>query len=183
MNVKFNIPVFLIVFFVLLGSFYTYIGICDPGGKFYSFFLDQYLNLTDYYAAFLSKSGTLLLNIFGKGAYEVYPYKILFEKGGGGVSIGYSCMGAGINSFWIAFVAAHKIEWKKKLYWIVAGLITLIGLNILRVALVAIASNEQWNNFDHLDHHLVFNIACYCMIFGMIYLFARMVKKSEVGTR
>lgn len=178
MKIGFSIPRFLLIFFLLVGGYYTYIGICDPGGKLYSSFLDQYLNFTDWYAAFLSKSGAFLLNLFGMDAHEVYPYKIHFADSNG-VTIGYTCMGAGINSFWIAFVAAHKTENAFKWKWLLGGLAVLVLLNIIRVALVAASNKLHWRNIWEIDHHTLFNMVCYVMILGMLLFFIKRIKTLE----
>lgn len=180
MTTKFSILIFLSLFFVLLGGFYAYIGICEPGGKLYIAFLGEHLNFVEWYAYFLSKSGALLLNVFGTNAYVVYPFRIHFENSNG-VTVGYSCMGAGINSFWIAFVAAHKIEWKIKLKWIFGGLGILVGMNIIRIALIAVANYKHWSIVADVDHHTLFNIICYVIIFGLMYVFVKRLKKERAG--
>lgn len=111
-------------------------------------------------------------------AHEVYPYKIHFNDSNG-VTIGYSCMGAGINSFWIAFVAAHKTENAFKWKWLLGGLAVLIAVNIIRVALVAAANKLKWGSIWEIDHHTLFNIVCYVIIFGMLFAFIKSLKKKE----
>jgi exosortase/archaeosortase family protein len=178
MNIKFSILIFLSLFFALLGSYYVYIGICDPGGKLYVGFLHEHLNIVQWYAYFLSKSGSLLLNVFGLDSFVVYPCKIHFENSNG-VTIGYSCIGAGINSLWIAFVAAHKINWKIKWKWMLGGLGVLVGMNIIRIALIAVANHDNWVDLSNMDHHTLFNVVCYGFIVGMGVVFVKRLKKNE----
>ncbi len=62
--------------------------------------------------------------------------------------------------------------------WIFLGIIGIWFINCWRVALVlkTIENGTYSNKF--YDHHTLFNIATYILIFGMIYLFIRFNKEK-----
>jgi len=98
--------------------------------------------------------------------------------GGKGVIIAMDCVGYGVYSFWIAFVAANKGGVLKKTLWIVFGVLGLWLINVIRITLFLTAINKGWPMPLGIDHHTWFNIFAYLLIFLMIWFYDRSFKDS-----
>lgn len=99
------------------------------------------------------------------------PGFLLRIKGGRAIIIAMSCVGYGVYSFWIAFVAANTGIFWKKIRWIVMGLLILWFINVIRITLFLLAINKGWPMPLGLDHHTWFTIVAYGMIFILIWLY------------
>jgi exosortase/archaeosortase family protein len=99
--------------------------------------------------------------------------------GGAGVIIAMDCVGYGVYSFWIAFVAANKGKITKKILWIVFGLLGLWFINVIRITLVLVAINKDWPMPLGLDHHTWFNIFAYLLIFLMIWWYDKDLSRKR----
>ena len=99
------------------------------------------------------------------------PGFVLRIKGGRAVVIAMSCVGYGVYSFWIAFVAANSATFRKKAWWIIMGLLILWFINVIRITLLLLAINRGWPMPLGIDHHTWFNIAAYGMIFFLIWVY------------
>ena len=91
--------------------------------------------------------------------------------GGRGIYIAMDCVGYGVYSFWIAFVAANTGGFWQKVKWICSGLLALWFINVLRITLFLVAINKGWPMPLGIDHHTWFTIAAYIMIFILILLY------------
>lgn len=96
-----------------------------------------------------------------------------------GVFIAMDCVGYGVFSFWIAFVAANSGNFWKKVKWIVFGVLALWFINDIRITLFLVAINKGWPMPLGLDHHTWFNIFAYLLIFTMIWRYDKSGKKTE----
>lgn len=54
-------------------------------------------------------------------------------------------------------------------------------INVLRISLLLIAFDKHWSIPFNMDHHTLFNIVAYILIFGMIWFFDKQQKKIGVG--
>jgi len=81
------------------------------------------------------------------------------------------CVGYGVYSFWIAYVAANAGTVLKKMGWIISGLLILWFINVIRITLFLVAINKGWPMPLGIDHHTWFTIAAYGMIFILIWLY------------
>ncbi|MGY3211677.1 exosortase Y [Mucilaginibacter sp. HD30] len=88
-------------------------------------------------------------------------YELLIA-GRGGIRLIYSCLGLGLMSFFTAFVIAYPKPFKKKLVFLIAGLVIIQVLNVLRMALVALFWGRKAQHI--IDHHIVFNSIIYIII-------------------
>ena len=165
-NANFNIIRFLLVFSFLNAGFYSYIGIVSPGGETYNSFYDHYANFPAWLSYLICKGAKGLLEL---GGYDTYQRTLntLAIEGSRGVTIIWACLGFGVMSFWVAFVTAHRADWKYKLKWAATGIFLITGLNIVRIALIALATHYNWKAFKAVEPHLAFNIASYILIFGL----------------
>lgn len=165
---------FLFVYAVLYYGTQLIIGLTVPGNA-YSAFVHDYLDYISALRKSLLHASKLVVGIFGYEA-EVQQNFFLRIKHGSAVRMVYSCLGVGVFSFWCAFVMANtgKILYKAK--WIIGGVLLIWLINIGRICLLLIATNDKWRLFSIIDHHTLFNIVAYGAIFLMIYLFDRTQK-------
>lgn len=168
---------FAAVFSLLYFGTLAIIGLSAPGG-YYSGFVDKYLNFIPAFRNSLLQSSRYFLSLIGYEAYQSNNI-LLNLVGGGSVQLVYTCLGYGVTSFWIAFVYANRVNWKKKLVWIAGGSIILYIINVVRISLTLLSNSRQWHFPFGWDNHTWFNIAAYGAIFCMIYFFDRALGKEN----
>jgi exosortase/archaeosortase family protein len=166
---------FLLAYCILYYGSQAIIGFSAPGGH-YSSFVQNYFN----YPALLRKA---LLRCSGfflemKGYHTEMPdeYKIRMV-GGRGVRMVYSCLGIGVSSFWAAFMIANETTIKKKIYFILFGLLFIFLINVGRIMLLFIAANKGMSIPFGIEHHTLFTVASYILIIFMIVIFDRSEKQ------
>ncbi len=179
-NSNFHLLRFLIVFAVLTAGFYTYVGIVSPGGRYHSSFLENYLNIPAWVTYFISTSAKAILQVLGYDVFQYRPDNVTI-RGSHGVTILWACLGFGVLSFWVAFVTAHRAGWKFLFKWSAWGIALITGLNIIRIALIALASFHHWEAFLKMDAHRSFNIVTYIAIFGLMWWFVEVYRKYAAG--
>lgn len=152
------------------------IGIAAPGG-WYSPFVAKYLDYVSWIKHSLIWATGSVLSLFHIATQKEPGFMIRFT-GGRGVIIAMSCVGYGVYSFWIAFVAANKGKFLKKALWIVFGVIGLWFINVVRITLFLTAINKGWPMPLGIDHHTWFTICAYLLIFIMIWLYDRSFREK-----
>ena len=162
---------FLLIFAISYYGTLAIIGLSVPGG-YYSPFVEHNLNYINWIRSSLLNSSKLLLSFFKIDTYLATNYN-LRVVGGRGIRLVYECVGYGVMSFWIAFVAASPGRTKKKLFWLIFGLLFIWLLNVIRLSLLLVATDRGWPIPFGWDHHTWFNIFAYLFIFICIYLFNR----------
>jgi exosortase/archaeosortase family protein len=154
-----------------------YLGVTSPGGKFYSSFLEEHLN----YIAWLTNSilhvSNFIDHTFGIHSYLEGAYQIKTPRGTS-VTVWLPCLGLGIISFWVAFIIADVSNWKKKLYWCLAGVTAIWFINCWRIAILVLAVERNWYQSSYIDHHTTFNLVAYSIIFLMIWLYYKAHKEA-----
>lgn len=175
---------FIIKFFLIFALCYygtkAIIGLAAPG-RYYSYFVDRYLDYVSWIKSELIIGSQLLLSLFGIDTYRVDPFILRIVKGTG-VTIAYDCVGYGVFSFWIAFVIASADNFKKKIGWLIGGLLLLNFINIIRISLLLVALNKKWPMPLGIDHHTWFNIISYLCIFIMMYFFSKPSAEIKHGS-
>lgn len=169
---------FVTSFFGLYLFFPMYRGVIGPGGKVYSSFLESHFNIITGLTRVLTGSAKLLLEAAGYQLYQhdYHSLKIGYSKG---IVVNPSCLGWAVMSFWVAFVFANRGTRKHKIKWMAFGIISIVLLNITRIALIIIANHLNWAPITSLDHHQTFNVASYVCIIILISWYLRMQKKYE----
>ena len=155
------------------------IGITAPGG-YYNAFIDHYLNFIDWLRTSLLYGTKLLLKAGGIDTYFAGEF-VLRKMNGRGIKLVYGCLGYGVMSFWIAFVTASAKSWKNKIKWLAGGLFIIWFINITRMAMLLVATNNNWKLPLGWDHHTWFNVMAYIAILLMMYFFAR--KRKHVPAK
>jgi len=152
------------------------IGIAAPGG-WYSPFVHNYLDYVSWLKMSLIHATGFILSLFHVSTH-IEPGFTIRYTGGAGVIIAMDCVGYGVYSFWIAFVAANKGKIAKKISWIVFGLLALWLINVIRITLFLTSINKGWPMPLGIDHHTWFNIFAYLLIFLMIWWYDRSFGKK-----
>ena len=169
---------FIGIFCLLYFGTKAVIGLTVPNG-YYSPFVTNYLD----YPALLRRSllnGTrVMVGIFGYHTYLRDAYHVTMVNGNG-VHLVYACLGYGLLSFWTAFISANAGSLLNKIKWILSGCFVIWFINVARISLVLVSSNERWKLPISMEQHTLFNIVVYLFIFVMIWLFHQAEKKSRV---
>ncbi len=158
---------FLSLFLLLYYFNIFYMGITAPG-NFYIPFLDEHLDYIQGFRHLLIGASAAVLRLLGHEVFQsdttVHAYNV------GGVTVVYSCLGLGVMSFFIAFVAAWpNRSVKSKLLFLPLGLLLIQTLNIIRFVAITLF----WRQLPYkslIDHHTLFNIILYAVLLGAIYI-------------
>lgn len=167
---------FIIKFAVLYGFLYTfnyvYTGYTVPGGR-YSPWLDHHADYISGLRNLILEGASTILSWLGYNN-RVYGY-YMEVIGGNTIRMVYSCIGLSIICMWWAFIIAFPQSIKRKLIYFFSGTLFIIALNMIRIAMVALAPrNPKFFNIV-IDHHDVFNV----VVYGLIILFIfRVINKS-----
>lgn len=166
-NRYFPVAVFLTLYAVFYFGNKAFTGVTVPGNVYIPF-LDEHFNYVKVFREFLLQCSAFIIRLFGHTTF-IHDYGIKMENGKG-IRLIYACMGFAIFSFWWAMILAFPQSLKNKLIFFLGGTIVIIFLNVLRIALVAVVFNSDWGRAHHnIDHHLIFNIIVYGILFYMLY--------------
>jgi len=157
------------------------IGLASPAG-WYSPFVEKHLDYISWIKLSLMHATGFLLSLFHIPT-EIGPGFLIRFPHGRGVIIAMDCVGYGVYSFWIAFVAANNGKLLKKILWIILGLLALWFINTVRITLFLTSLNKGWPMPLGLDHHSWFNIFAYIFIFLMIWLYDKSLKKDLANVK
>lgn len=107
--------------------------------------------------------------------YDVYQKSAnnVTIHGSHGVTIIWACLGFGVMSFWTAFVTAHKAGRQYKARWIATGIGFITAINVLRIALVALANHYNWKAFNAIEPHFAFTVVSYMAVISLALWFSK----------
>ena len=168
---------FAIIFCILYFGTLAWIGLAAPGG-YHSAFIEKYLDYVSWIKHSLINATAFILSLFGLPTIKEPGFLLKFP-GGRGVIIAMDCVGYGVYSFWIAFVAANTGSITRKLIWMILGVFSLWLINVIRITLFLTSINKGWPMPLGIDHHTWFNIFAYLLIFIMIWWYDRQEKITE----
>lgn len=172
---------FIGAFCVLYFGTKAVIGLTVAGG-YYSPFVADYLDYPALLRSSLLNGTRWMVGIVGYQTYLRDAYHVNIVNGTG-VHLVYACLGYGLLSFWMAFIFANKGKVITKLAWMLGGCFFIWVINVARISLVLVSSNEKWDTRFSLEQHTVFNVVVYGFIFLMIWLFQRSEKKESLQQR
>ena len=164
------------LFFYFAAQFIT--GLAVKGGM-YNSFVEKYFNVAGWLRSSLILTTKWLVALFGIDTVRTDDY-VLRIPNANGIRIVYSCLGFGVMSFWIAYITATVAQFKRKIKWLVGGLIIIWIINVARISMVLVSGNKGWKFPLGWDHHTWFNIVAYCTIFAMMYFFEKEIKKVDI---
>lgn len=166
---------FVFTFLLLFLLFYyfniLFFGITSPGSHYYPFLAD-YLNYIQGLRWILLSASSQVLGWLGFTA--IHNGTELLVAGKGTIVLVYSCLGLGLISFFSAFVIAYPKKPKQKMFFLIAGILSIELLNVIRFVLLALFWNKKANQI--VDHHTIFNITLYIIIMITLYFW---VKKND----
>lgn len=177
----FDVAYFLRFALLFVSLYYCHIlfnGVISREGNYYSPFLDHYLNYIQWFTLSILHSAKFILQTVGVNSY-IEGSQVLKAPSGLGVNLWLPCLGLGIISFWIAYIVSQKTSLKKKIGWCLGGITAIWFINCLRIALLLLSLENGWGQNKVLDHHEVFNLAAYAVIFTFIVLFNRQEQISN----
>lgn len=148
---------FTFLFVILYGLNIAFIGISTPG-RLYLPWLDQNLNYIKLWRNILITSTASILQNAGF-IVDRNPMG-LTVKSHSGFKLVYSCLGYGITSAFVAFVAAFPCSRSSKYPFLVAGILFIQILNITRLCLISIFYRPNFKILG-LNYHDLFNIFLY----------------------
>lgn len=94
----------------------------------------------------------------------VLPNSRLFLNGWHVVNVGWQCDGLPMMALFAGFIIAYPGPWRAKLWFIPVGILIIHGINILRVA--GLALNQIYSRAStEFNHHYTFTIIVYGVIF------------------
>lgn len=129
----------------------------EPDGR-----VNHYLT---YNTAWISK---LALNAFSSHEFSLTPFEkqntYLFKDGVPVVLIEHGCNGLILMVLFAAFVLAFPGPWRKKLWYIPAGILAIYLINSLRVIGLAVNYMISQSSFE-FNHKYTFTILVYGAIF------------------
>jgi exosortase family protein XrtF len=94
------------------------------------------------------------------------------------VVVGPPCNGLVLYALFGGFVAAFPGPWRRKLWYIPAGIFLIWCLNVLRVAALALNHHYFKQSVD-FNHHYTFTFVVYGFIFGLWMLWAKRLAVSR----
>jgi len=168
---------FLGIYCMLYYGSKAIIGLSVPGGGYYSPIIQRYFDYPSLLRKGILHVSGFMLNFLGYPSEILAPYKVRLINGRG-VKIVYSCLGLGLFSFWIAFVLANTAGIKRRVQCMGWGVLAIFLINVTRVVLLVIVANHKASLLEGTDHHTVFNIAAYTLIFLMIFIYDRTDRKG-----
>ena len=162
---------FCSVFFSLYACFMFFIGIAMPGGIIESQFLFEHFNFIQVYTDLIINTVISSLQFIEINAWRNGLINI--KTANGGVNIIYGCLAIGITCIWLSFVIALKNRLLNKLIWAIIGSLFLFALNIFRIGLILLVQEHNTTQLTlfSIDHHTLFDIACYVLLLLMGYAY------------
>ena len=142
-----------------------------------TFFYQLYLNSfdaarfeTDGFTKFVAIQTNDALLLFGQDAYTLphasQPSVKLFLNEKFIARVVEGCNAMSVMILFVAFVIAFKGKWKHTILFVLAGILIIHVLNILRIALLAIAL-YHYPQYEHVLHGVIFPLFIYGVVFGL----------------
>jgi len=138
----------------------------------YEFYLKENTLINEYVIDSLVNLGEGFLQLlnFETTSYSDGRFRQHFGvSGSAGVTIGAPCDGIVLFALFIVFMISYPGPMRHKLWYMPVGLVLIHGLNVLRVAGLALIVhyNEKWFSFNH-DY--TFTLIVYAAVFGLWWL-------------
>lgn len=131
-------------------------------------FIDTlYVDTLNIFASFLLETSKFIVNLFG---YEAVTYgktiKIIDDLTTMGVYLDRGCMGRNVMLTFAGLIAVFPGSWKHKLWYIPAGTVVLIILNIFRISALTIIAH-CCPEYSDVNHYIIFKYTAWVFIFIM----------------
>ena len=163
---------FIGCFFIIDYFFKGYISITDKTSNHFILFFSEYLNIVKWYRDLLLHGTRFFVEGLGYTT-RIHDNFYIQINNWNQVVIVYSCLGFGVISFWTAFIISNTGNLKYKLFWLFGGIVALTFLNIIRISLLLISNYRSFANVIPFDHHTMFNVLSYLLIFLLIWRYIK----------
>jgi exosortase/archaeosortase family protein len=169
-----RVALFMIRVCLIFGALYCLnyciIGLTVSGG-YYSSFVSNQLDYISAYRRLLLQGASILSRLFGfENHIDNYN---LYLHGVSTVKMIYSCIGFNMLFFWVAITLSYPQGIKRKISYLMSGIIGLTILNMLRVGCLAMVRSVKCLKHYNIDHHLIFTLFLYLLIFKMMAMMMR----------
>ncbi|MCG2610685.1 exosortase family protein XrtF [Flavobacterium sp. SM15] len=160
-------------FFIFLIKFFTLYAILSIGYKVYLNQFDAALLEVDTFTEIVGEQSKDVLVFLGKEAevnaniYE--PCINLIYKGKFVARIIEGCNAVSVMILFASFIFAFSAKWMKTILYILIGCFVIHLLNILRIALLAMAL-YNYPKYEHLLHGVIFPLVIYSVVFALWFL-------------
>ena len=173
--------VFVLLFLFLYYFNLTLFSFTSPTSRHYSALFDNHFNYIRGLRTFLLSASSKILNWMGYPTITDDYY--LLVAGRGSIKLIYSCLGLGVISFFSAFVISYPKKWQSKIFYLIAGIVSIEFFNIIRFVVLALYWDKRHTGL--IDHHTIFNLFIYAFIIIYLYLWATdknpLNKKNETN--
>lgn len=105
-----------------------------------------------------------LLHLMGYHTFSPY-FKEIGIDGTNGLFMGDNCNSIDLFALFTGFIIAFPGVWKKKLWYIPLGIITIFLCNVIRVTLLAIIQKNYSTKALEFNHTYTFTVLVYLVIF------------------
>ena len=139
----------------------------------YGFFIESYEPFPDPVTQYVSTSTCVVLNNLGYSTtiapHPARPAVILRNYGNSVIAVYEGCNSMNVMIVFVAFMSAFGNFSKKKLWFIVAGLVAIFVLNLVRVTFLFWVAEAMPENL-YFMHKYVFTIFIYAVVLMLWYL-------------
>ena len=164
-----------ILFLVKFGVIFTI------GSLLYSFFVASYQKLDppipDPFTEWVAAQTNTTLNVMGYDAHLWYPESdplvVIYITGFENENVAFyeGCNGLNIMILFVAFVFAFGNRYKRMLWFIPVGLVSIHLFNLIRLSILAILATWSSSIF-HFVHKFAFTGVIYAFVLFLWYLWA-----------
>ncbi|WP_432411786.1 exosortase family protein XrtF [Rasiella sp. SM2506] len=166
-----SVVVFLLLFlgsYVLLSLLYGFYLELSKNGRY----------APDFITNLVAKQSTAVIEGFGYFAqvipHPTQPSMKLFVEGRFLARIVEGCNALSIIILFVSFIIAFAQRWKKTVLYIFSGVLLIYAVNILRIAMLAMAL-YKYPEHQHTLHSVVFPGIIYGMVFLLWLVWVRML--------
>ena len=129
----------------------------------------------------IARAGVVALRVLGfDAALDAANPQLVLMNGVAAVVVYPACNGLVLYAVFSGFVLAFPGPWRRKAWFIPAGIALIWCLNVLRVAALAI-NHHYAHQSVNFNHHYTFNFVVYGCIFGLWMLWARRLSSHSVA--
>ena len=135
----------------------------------YQFVVRRYTLYDQSFIGLIIRGADVLLQAMGYKTFmrlQDMDFQVLGIDGSNGVWIGSNCNAIKLFGLFAVFVIAYPGSQKNKWWYIPVGIVAIHLLNIVRVAMLAIIADYDYNWLD-FNHTYTFNFIVYSFIFAL----------------
>ncbi len=137
----------------------------------------NYARFIHYSMLALTEGTVFLLGLMGHGAETFDLRNIDLYDSVINIHVRNYCLGVDMTAMFTALVISFPGSWKHRFWFIPAGVVGIIIINIVRVTMLCLTTIHSGQQF--IDHHDIFNAITTAFIFLMFVAWVRMNPQQE----